>query len=48
MRYRTILGVPMLREGTPIGVFLLTADVRPFTDNRSSGYNICRPGGDRD
>src|SRR5262249_22270201 len=31
--YRTILSVPMLREGTTIGVFSLTRDVvQPFTD----------------
>ena len=30
--YRTILGVPMMRDGTPIGVLTLTRpDVRPFT-----------------
>ena len=33
--FRTILSVPMLREGTPIGVLSLTRiDVRPFTDKQ--------------
>jgi GAF domain-containing protein len=33
--YRTIIGVPMLREGVPIGVFALTrSEVRPFTDKQ--------------
>ena len=33
--FRTILAIPMLREGVPIGVLTLTrTDVRPFTDKQ--------------
>ena len=33
--YRTVLGVPMLRESVPIGVLSLTrSEVRPFTDKQ--------------
>jgi GAF domain-containing protein len=33
--YRTVLSLPMLREGVPIGVLSLTrSDVRPFTDKQ--------------
>ena len=48
--YRTIVGVPMLREGVPIGVSGLDplggAAVQRAADR--AGQHVCRPGGHRD
>ena len=47
--YRAMLGVPMLREGVPIGVFAMRRiEAGPFTDKQIELVaDLRRPGGDR-
>ena len=48
--YRSIFGVPMLREGQPVGVVVMwRTQVRPFSPARARPRrDVCRPGRDRD
>src|SRR5262249_38905634 len=46
---RTVLAVPLLRQGLPPGlVALWETEIEPFAGRQIEGDHICRPGGDRD
>ena len=46
--FRTVLAVPLLKEGVPIGALgMWRREVKPFTENQTQpGENVRRPGGD--
>jgi two-component system, NtrC family, sensor kinase len=48
--FRTAIGVPMLREGVPIGILALTRKevLTLYRQANRDGHNLCRPSGNRD